>query len=309
MPTEIHLIGESHYDIFKTARYLSAFEKLKPGCISLEIDSERAEALRNDAEVFIRGIGKSVDECRFVFGEKKFTAFIDSICSFIPSVTKYCLQHGSRIEYTDGKVSSVIKAVQDGLKKGLASIDSPRGVEKEHDFWEELFTTAEPLEIALLRALGESYLTKMRNERMPVEAIALFGISFKIISSPENELETLNRKLDSIYYSSSEDLCLDEPLNPEQRDQYAAKKILSLDGIVVHCGGLGHIFGDYKNLYSRLKKEGIPVTRHRLIDFDPRPDIKQYKDLVRQTAEKYVRLSSEIKKAREQKITPPSIFD
>jgi hypothetical protein len=52
----------------------------------------------------------------------------------------------------------------------------------------------------------------------------------------------------------------------EYRDEYAAAKIKKLKGTIVHFGGLDHMFGDYHNLYERLKPLG--AKRYKLNEFE-----------------------------------------
>jgi hypothetical protein len=52
----------------------------------------------------------------------------------------------------------------------------------------------------------------------------------------------------------------------EQRDEYMDEQIRDLEGTVVHFGGLDHMFGDYNNLYERLKPLG--AKRYKLNEFE-----------------------------------------
>jgi len=53
------------------------------------------------------------------------------------------------------------------------------------------------------------------------------------------------------------------------RDKNWTEKLRSAEGVVVLGCGIGHIFGEYHNIYDQLKAQNLEVTRSSLLDHAP----------------------------------------
>ncbi len=275
MVDRVILIGESHYDLFKTERYSRAFEIYDPDSLSLEYckGNEYSSSLNRE---YINSLTYLPDHNK--------TAYLDIMDSYLEASRVFSKRTG-KCYFSNDVVTSKERAYFD---KRLTTFDD--GV------WQEVFNQQTFYGFIISSIFSKEYLMSCYNGRMSAFKAFLTGISKIAISSEMNHLVSSQNKLDSFYFfdpAFTEEEYIDRitNLNCFDRDTFAMKRILGQSGTVVHCGGFGHFYGQYDNLFERLKREGIPVERAKLIDFhseDPE-ETDRYKATVRNTIDDFIR--------------------
>ncbi len=311
MALEVHLIGEYHTDLLRNERHYSAIQKIKPDAVSLEISQEDMKRFLQGANEYMASRYGSPENAMFLLGKDRSARLYGQLSGYgmiLADANKLSIP----VRFTDNQSlrQEVIESIVSHLKD-VYDINEQDTAQKDTELWEEVLSSPEPQEIILLRALGRSRVQRYIAENIPPEAIfvAQMGLLDVILNSTTDEILSANKSLDGAYFLMPRNAKEYTKLRLNQRDEETAKQILSLDGRIMHCCGLLHAFGgEHQDLYALLQKRGCKVFRHKLIDFDPRPDIEQYKSSAHQLAINCVQLSSDIKQAYEAGLPPPDLF-
>src|SRR3989344_2316769 len=269
MPTEIHLIGEYHHDLLKNKRYAAAIEKIKPDIISLETNEELMKEVLSAGEQAIRKEYGSKEEAIRRLGIERYSSLWDLLTG-IGGWLSCAERNNIPVSYVDAS-----KELNDRLSShfnSLCNTVDADALAKNRDSWKEMFSSPQPYEIAILKTIGQMRVARYVLDGVPPEVAFISRLFEAVLNNDENLRFFIQREIDIWYYTEVDSELVEERLNLSSRDETIARKILSLEGRVMHCGGLNHIFGSHKNLYSLLQEKGVEVRRYKLIDFDDRSD-------------------------------------
>ncbi len=265
MPEKIYLIGEHHYDLFRRFRYGNAIDKFNPNVVSLELSKGLQ---KGDFEIF-ENLLKSFYKRNNVELAKDFFLGPDYITSCVISDRPNIV-----VSYSDVLQEEVSINIENKLENRIDNL-----TEEEVDKYYKSF-------ISQIKPLLYTY--KALNEKFPSsqKSITLFERGFidqkflnLLMDGSKDQVYTAQIILDFIYslncskFELGDIAC--EISEAKKRDDMMIDKLLSLDGLVLHFGGLEHFYGNYDNMYTKLKKKRVPVKRFKLVDFDHPKDLKE----------------------------------
>lgn len=266
MPSEIHLIGESHLDLNKFNRYFNAFEKIRPDIISVECDEEKAKLMFEDNQKYFLTVYETVETEKLIsiMGLENFQATLDLMLGFLDSTCYYTSKNTTtKIIYSDLPTKEIIKEL----------LSPENNLETEIiDNWKEFWKNPTIIELTLQYAVDKYILKKYQSYQENMYVTTLNSLLDQINISNPRSLRARNMFLDTLYYVNINDEMssdLTDFIRMKERDDYTIEQLLSQQGKVVHCGGFWHIYGTHNNLYDQLKKAKVKVYRHKLIDFQP----------------------------------------
>lgn len=292
-PSEVHLIGEHHFDLGSLPRYQNAFSKLKPDIVTVELDEERLELGQRTLREFLTAQYGSWDNGITQFPNHNLNASI-SLRNYasVAAAIMYRKSHNSTKICLIDKLPPEVKQQLEWLYSS-----NPEERTENRKEWTTLLKTPEPYEVAMFRVLGKERIiaSQIRGYTIP-EAYAL-GLDEIAITATEEELSQHVLTLDSWYYMIDREK-LESTQDLETRDNSMLERILQQKGRVVHAGGLLHFFGDYHNLYEKLKEQKVNVKRHKLIDYAYPGTIGSllYRGVIRLEARSFRKMSQQIKR-------------
>ncbi len=292
-PSEVHLIGEHHFDLEAVPRYQNAFSKLKPDVVTVESDEERLELGQRTLREFLTAQYGSFDKGITQFPNHNLNASIAlrGYASVIAART-YQKSRDSKIALID-KLTPQTKELL-----GLGSTEAKENDKGEKDNgWAGLLKTPDPCEIALLKTLGRERIRTAQLRGYTIPETYFSGLDEIAVVATEEEMSQKNATLDTYYYLLEREE-INETTDLETRDDCMLERILQQDGKIVHAGGLLHFFGDYHNLYEKLKERKVNVKRHKLIDYAYPGMIGSllYRGVVRLEARSFRKMSQQIKR-------------
>ncbi len=274
MPTKVYLLGEMHDDLEKTARYKRALSYFDPDFITTENTEPN---IRKEAEQFDECIQAHWHHLRsdknrnflatrdYMFGDCALFSYVKET-----NLEQQCQRFVWPIDIRNNleqKLQQLAnqKLPDESTLKLLASISANqhyRGV-------------------IYSNALKKNHIHSAQELRNAFIDVCLHGLP--------KDLDRMQFWFDCLYYLPKD---VQETLSfdVENRDDHMAKEILSFDGVVFHSSGIEHVYGNYHNLYERLRKAKIPVERHMLIEFAKDNAIRSfiYRQQIKYTAKHIV---------------------
>lgn len=274
MVDKVFLVGEVHFDLDKLNRYQRALDTINPNMVTLE----RSIDFYEDFPSLLRLV-RDIEQSDSLTSNKDY-AFAsltvgDVIATYLYSRKQS--KNGRRIlcEGVDIPCQQM-----DIVRKQLSHYKSTI----TQDNLSILYTN-----IVTLNACGLERCNRVK-QSLSVPDSTKNALNFEqrsfldlVKSGSPEEIANAQQWVDCVY--------LFENINREtapigsmkKRDQFATKRILKNDGLVVHLGGYGHSYGDYDNLYQQLKRKGVSVERMSLLDFayGNKEELERYKEQLR----------------------------
>lgn len=236
MLEKVYLIGEHHLDLLSKQRYSHAFTRFQPDNISLEQISPAAQDLERAGN--------------FLAGFKQPEAMLNCLGLGIYSAAQEYAASNSQvgihfIEEISGVREELINAGITLSKENLSKLNLVKLIYQQ----------------AVIKPIWPDFASNI------LDWSIIYTSLVEYISTGQDILQA-NSQLDALYPLLDTFDLDNKAVVYEQFDEVVLTKILSLDGTVVHGGGLNHIFGQYNNLYEKIKAKGIEVERYKLISFN-----------------------------------------
>jgi len=266
-PTEVHLIGEYHFDLFAYPRYQRAFSLLQPDTISIETDRERVAAGVESLKLFLEAGYGSYKEAIKHLPSFNFEALVALHgLAGVFAAKSYPLKQNP---VTIALIDSLSVQTKGTIEYTFSSPANPTEENENLEDWKGFLEEPNPYEKVLIEALGRDEWIQYSDQGLTIPQALLVGLVRISACANRKQLSETNLIMDRIYHL---------PINlsnhnfsnfeVQRRDDAMLEQILSQPGKVIHAGGIAHFFGNYHNLYERLKEKGLNVTRHKLIEFE-----------------------------------------
>lgn len=264
MAEKVYLIGEHHIDFNRPERYARVFAQFNPEIISLEsegTDCHSSEdalakflyfALKRGAkhEVLLRDVPRCFAGMSFVEGAHVAALFYQ------------------RLKEEEGKK---VKIMHSDSTTRLLHYDAEKHKNFAADTFKELamywmIISTNALGMERLNKISSSLSLPLASHHAEIQDESVWDL---LLSGSSEELSKTQEWYDCLYLLAPEFQSPQfvEAFDGEARDDFAVDRIAQMSGVVAHLGGLSHIFGNYDNLYEKLRIKGIPVERFKLIDF------------------------------------------
>ena len=254
-PTKVYLIGETHFDLRKAERYARAFGRFRPDVITVEASEQTIASYGGLIDGYVHD-HPNVERHRI--------EFMRCLCegSFGPAFYYQRLHNGVTVVSADYSSPSLDMEVE-----SINSENMPSQLRIAQ--WKEIATDPSVGSLLLMQAFGIDEMFDCARKGINFQCATVKRLVEIIKKAAIKQISEVSQIIDCLYL-------LDDHENYaafqcESRDEYAAAKIMEQNGVVVHSGGLDHVFGENFNLYERLKTNGLNVERYQLLDFAYEP--------------------------------------
>jgi hypothetical protein len=272
MPNKVYLIGENHYDLEKEARYISAINHFKPTTVTIEYDKVSIEELELTFESTINKINTVL-----TLNENNVKKFETVSLGNVLAINRHCNENDIPIKLIDLRRAKLRKQIDEMYAHKVDVLKCQKPLTEKNKFLEGYGHYLEGIIFA--NAVGEERVNESCKGGMFGFENFIHALYDLTLKGTEQELNYAQKWIDC-YYETYVPKDKGEVLDIEIRDEYTCEQISSLNGTIMHAGGLEHIFGNHFNLYNRLKQKGIDVERYMLIDFSKsnKKELEKYKN-------------------------------
>lgn len=242
-PTKVYLIGENHFDLRKSERYARVFDRFRPDVITVEMTEDYIKTNEERLSIEFSSL-RRIESIRGLF-----------LLSY-DAAQRYKQAHPcvevKPIDYAREKRVQELAEIDKGSAETLLDLS----------FWREFISSSDLSLMILTAALGPENIGALAGNGHSINE-TLFASLIANLQKDDETFQFMSSMLDCLYLVKRED----DYSKSIERDSIMIDEIMKQSGVVVHTGGIGHIYGSDGNMYERMKTQGVDVERYLLIDF------------------------------------------